>query len=139
VDEAQTSPPRIPDDAFVVRFGETASKTFVDGIKIGIERRGQQGREPLIGISVVCRPGLEADSVAALTTQWPGLEGRGLPHPRLQDATVGAIRARGYDVVADEPPPGHALVVFREIPSEDDRVNLLGAFSPLRDNPLGGA
>jgi hypothetical protein len=111
----------------------------MDAIKIGLEVRKQQGRTPLIGISVACRPDLDPDSVAALTKLWPGTEGRGLPHPRVQDATVGTIRARGYDVVADEPPPGHALVIFNEVPTEEDRVNLLTAFSAPRNSPIGGS
>src|SRR5260221_6559595 len=111
----------------------------MNAIRTNPERRRLEGRPnpDVPNISVVCRAGVgNPDDVLAITKEWPGWEGRGAPHGKVQHATVGAIRQRGYDVVQDEPPPGHALVAFSHAPTEQDRINLLGAVDPVRDNPL---
>jgi hypothetical protein len=48
---------------------------------------------------------------------------------------VGEIRAEGYDVVLDEPPPGHALIMLPRTPAEEDYVTISRLFQPPRPNP----
>jgi hypothetical protein len=37
---------------------------------------------------------------------------------------VGKIRAAGFDVVRDEPPGGHALIMLPRLPTDDDYVTI---------------
>jgi hypothetical protein len=78
-------------------------------------------------ISVRSKEGLTANELAAIDPP--------LAYPRIRETTVGAVRAVGYDVVRDEPPPAHALVMLPSIPADDDYLKISSALGEPRDNP----
>jgi hypothetical protein len=48
---------------------------------------------------------------------------------------VGKIREAGYDVVQDEPPEGHALIMLPKVPTDLDYQRISDIFGPPRPNP----
>lgn len=62
-----------------------------------------------------------------------------VPHPRIRETTVGRLRAAGYDVVRDEPPEGHALIMLPRLPTDRDYVSISELFGPPRLSPVRDA
>lgn len=86
-------------------------------------------------ISVWASADLGADGIARWVRERdPSCEH--LPHNRLQESTVRAIRACGADVVLTEPPEGHHSVRLPAPPTDDDLRALMAAFDPPRRNPV---
>lgn len=110
----------LPDEAVVIRFGLSAPDTLRKTALAHYDKRGD------LAISVVCRAGKTADELAARGT---------LPHPRIRQTTVGRIRSAGYNVIADEPPEDHALIMLPRLPTDDDWITISNLFDPPRENP----
>jgi hypothetical protein len=118
----------IPDHAIVVRGGVMTETNLRSSLERSMREDG------VYDISVWVSADLDADGIA----QWvrerdPGCEQ--LPHNRLQESTVGAIRACGADVLLTEPPPGHHSVRFSTRPTDGNLQALVAAFDPPRRNP----
>jgi hypothetical protein len=114
-------PERLPDEAVVVRGGLLSSESMDTSVNTHFDEFGEYA------LSVSCRPGLTADGIA---------QEAGIPHPKLRESTVGAIRAIGYDVLASEQHgPAHAEVAFSYPPGDADWEALQGVFGPARPNP----
>ena len=111
---------RLPDAAVIARGGESSPPTLH---KSALAEHDDSGT---LGISAVSRPDMTADEIAFLGE---------IPHPKLRETTVGALRAAGYDVIPDEPPPGHALITLPAIPADEDYVAISDLFGPTRPNP----
>lgn len=58
-----------------------------------------------------------------------------LAYTKIRETTVGALRAAGYDVIPDEPPPTHALIVLRRVPADEDYRVVSEVFGEPRENP----
>jgi hypothetical protein len=114
-------PPRLPDAAVVVRGGLSAPRTLH---RTALEHFDKHG---LFAISAASLPDMSADELAAVAQ---------LPHPRIRETTVGAIRRAGHDVVPDEPPPAHALITLPRLPTDDDYMTIADLFGPPRPNPV---
>jgi hypothetical protein len=112
--------PVLPDEALVVRLGLSAPDTLRKTALAHFDDHGE------FAISVVSLPHATVDELAHLA---------GLPHPRLRTTTVGAIRAVGFDVVPDEPPPGHALITLPRLPADEDYAAIADVFGPPEPNP----
>lgn len=81
----------LPDDALLVRGGQNLPENFAHGSGVAV---GVDGK--LQGVSVNCTPGL---SVGELTAPIPATGYPGIPINQVGMTTVGAVRARGGDVV----------------------------------------
>jgi hypothetical protein len=112
---------RLPDEAVVVRFGVAAPDTLRKSAL------AQHDETSDFGLSVVSLPGKSADELARLA---------GLRHPKIRETTVATIRRAGYEVVPDEPPEGHALIMLPRLPTDDDYQRVSDVFSPPRPNPV---
>lgn len=112
---------RLPDDAVVMRYGLSSPDTLHKTALAHHDARGD------FAISARSRPGMTAEQLALLEpTQG---------HAKMRASTVGAFRRAGYDVVPDEPPPGHALIMLPRLPVDDDYVVASATFSEPRNNP----
>ncbi len=87
-------------------------------------------------LSVFCLPGFDdGDEVARRCAA--------LNNDKYRESRVGLIREAGYDVVRNEPPPGHALIKLPSPPSEEGSreywrghwENLKAIFAKAKDNP----
>ena len=119
--EATADQDRLPDDAVVVRFGLSAPDVLHKTALAHHDKRGD------FAISVASLPDRSADELARLGA---------LRHPRIRETTVGRIREVGYDVVPDEPPEGHALIMLARHPADDDYETISNAFDDPRPNPV---
>jgi hypothetical protein len=81
----------LPDDALVVRGGQNLPDNFAQGSGVAV---GTDGK--LQGVSVNAGVGLSVEELTApvVQTGYPGI-----PNTQVGVTTVGAIRARGGDVV----------------------------------------
>jgi hypothetical protein len=111
---------RLPDGAVVIRFGESVPETLRKTALAHHDERGD------FAISAVSRAGATADELASLGA---------LAHPKIRETTVGRIRAAGYDVISDELPEGHALIMLPRLPADDDWTAISDLFDPPRLNP----
>jgi hypothetical protein len=112
---------RLLDEAVVVRGGlstaETLSKTALAHYDVYDE----------YAVSVRSAPGMTADELAYVKPP--------LPQQNLRETTVGALRQAGFDVVRDEPPPKHALIMLEPVPTDDDYLRITAIFGTPRANP----
>ena len=81
-------------------------------------------------ISARSLPGMTADDLASVEPP--------LVHPKLRETTVGELRAAGYDVTRDGPPPAYALIMLPRLPADEDYDTVSAAFSAPRENPAYG-
>jgi hypothetical protein len=86
----------LPDDALVVRGGQNLPENLAKGSGVMVGAGGKLRR-----VSVNCAPGL---SVQELTAPLPQTGYPGIPNNQVGVTTVGAVRAKGGDVV---PAPTH--------------------------------
>lgn len=119
----------LPDHAVVVRGGVMTEKNLRSSFERSFREDG------VYDISVWASAQLDADGIAHWVRQRdPNCEH--LPHNRLQESTVGAIRGCGADVLLTEPPEGHHSVRFPVSPTDDQVEALMAAFDPPRRNPV---
>src|SRR3954453_14452603 len=104
----------LPEEAVVVRGGLSAAETLAMTAFAHYDVHGD------FAISVRSKPGMTADEMAHVEPA--------LPQPRLRETTVGDLRAAGYDVVRDEPPPTHALIMLDPFPADDVYVRIASIF-----------
>jgi hypothetical protein len=116
-------PPRLPDEAVVVRGGESSARTLHKSALDHHDKRGD------FAISVASLPDMSADDLAVVAQ---------IPHPKIRETTVGVIRHAGYNVVRDEPPEGHALITLPRLPADTDFVTIADLLGPTRVNPATG-
>jgi len=119
--------PQLPGNAVVIRGGGMAN---LDEMRLSIlEEGGVSGR---FGLSVCCRSGMTANQIAQLVGNVR------LPHPRMRETTVQALRDVGVDVALDEENegPGHALVIFNDAPTQAELSAVVQVFGPPQDNPV---
>jgi hypothetical protein len=112
----------IPDDAFVVRYGESmkAPALALASFKHSLAHGGEYA------ISVNCIPGLAPDEIAA--------RGR-RPNKRYCFTTAGAIRAAGFTFSGENAPDGHMNIILPAPPSSDDLDKLAACFTGSGANP----
>jgi hypothetical protein len=81
----------LPDDALVVRGGQSLPESFAKGSGVTVAADGK-----LQGVSVNCAPGLSVEELTAPNSQtgYPGI-----PNNQVGVSTVGAVRAGGGVVV----------------------------------------
>jgi hypothetical protein len=118
--EDAQQPSRLPDGAVVVRGGESSPRTLHKNALDHYDKRGE------FAISVASLPDMSADDLSVVAE---------IPHPKIRETTVGAIRELGYDVVRDEPPEGHALITLPRLPADGDYVTISDLLGPTRVNP----
>jgi hypothetical protein len=111
----------LPDEAVVIRGGLSSADTLR---KTALAHYDDQGA---FAISARSLPDMTADELAHVEPP--------LPQPRLRDTTVGALRRAGYDVIPDEPPPAHALIMLPRLPADEDYVAVSATFAEPRENP----
>jgi hypothetical protein len=119
-DESQT---RFSDEAVVMRGGLSAPDTLAKTALAHFDTYGE------FAISCRSKMGMSADELAAVD---PPL----VQYPWIRETTAGELRSAGYDVVPDEPPPAHALIMLPRIPTDDDYVRIEATLSEQRPNPL---
>lgn len=83
--------------------------------------------ESVFAISCRSKPDMTADELASVEPPTLGLW--------LRETTVGTLRGAGYNVVPDEPPPAHALVMLPAVPADDDYLRVSAIFGDQRPNP----
>jgi hypothetical protein len=115
--------PPLPDEAVVIRGGISTPETLH---KTALAHRDDH---PDFAISCRSLPQMSADD---LTRVEPPL----VNYPRLRETTVGVLRKAGYDVIRDEPPPAHALIMLPPLPADEDYLVISAAFSQPRENPV---
>lgn len=120
-DEPDKGVGRLPDEAVVMRFGLSTPETLH---KTALAHHDKAGD---FAISARSLPGATADALAKVEPR--------MGHAKLRETTVGALRAAGYDVIRDEPPPAHALIMLPRLPVDDDYVVVSATFGPARNNP----
>lgn len=111
---------RLPDDSVVVRGGLMFPADLARGVQSHFDTEG------VYALSVFSAAGRTADEIAIAVP---------LPHPKIRTSTVGRVRVAGYDVVSSPGPPGHADLLFREPPTDDDWRTMDRIFDPPRANP----
>ncbi len=112
---------RLPDTAIVVRAGIMQYVHTMESILEHFDLEGEYG------LSVLSYPELSTEELATLA---------GLRHIRVRVATVAALREAGYDVRHDPNESDvHALVVFRDEPTDIDYEALDGVFGDPIPNP----
>jgi hypothetical protein len=119
--ESEREAAPLPDEAVVMRFGVSTPETLH---KTALAHHDKAGD---FAISARSLPGATADALARVEPR--------MGHAKLRETTVGALRAAGYDVIRDEPPPAHALIMLPRLPADDDYVVVSTTFGPARDNP----
>jgi hypothetical protein len=112
---------RLPDEAAVTRGGLSTAET------LEATAVAHNDLYDVYAISVRAAMGMTADELALAPPP--------LPQPKIREATVGAIRKAGYDVVPDEPPPNHALIMLPALPADDDYLRITSILGPARPNP----
>lgn len=110
----------LPDDAVVVRGGLMLPADFARGVQSHFDTEG------VYALSVFSTARRTADEIAIAVP---------LPHPKIRTSTVGRVRAAGYDVVSSPGPPGHADLLLRKPPTDDDWRTLDRIFDVPRANP----
>lgn len=122
--------PPFPDDAFVLRAGVLeVSSLEANATNHMVDTLHETGRLEW-AISVACRGGVSVDELAKEAGEkvWKFSE-----RPRMRASTVGALRARGYDVVPDDLP--HALILLPKSPAGADYVAVESTFGAVIANP----
>jgi hypothetical protein len=114
----------LPDEAVVVRGGLSTPETLH---KTALAHHDEHG---YFAISARSLPSMAADDLARVTPP--------LAHRTLRETTVGAFRAAGYEVVPDEPPLAHALIILPRLPADEDYVTVSAVFGQSRQNPAYG-
>ena len=61
-----------------------------------------------------------------------------LAHPWIRATTVGELRNGGYDVIMDEPPPAHALIMLPRVPADHDFLTIASVLGEPCRNPAQG-
>lgn len=112
---------RLPDEAIVTRGGLSTADTLCKTALAHFDVHNE------FGISVRCKPPMTADQLALVDPP--------LPQKQLRETTVGALREAGFDVVPDEPPPTHALIMLQPVPTDDDYLRITAIFGQPRQNP----
>jgi hypothetical protein len=82
------------------------------------------------GVSVVSLPGTTADEILRATPSCL------VPHRKVRESTVGAIRRIGLDVRPSGARPEHATLMLPDPLTDDRWEDLTGAFSAPRRNPV---
>jgi hypothetical protein len=111
----------LPDEAVVVRGGLSTPDTLH---KSALAHYDEEG---MFAISVRSRPDTAAEDLARVDPP--------LLYPKMRATTVGMLRGVGYDVVPDEPPPAHALIMLPRVPADDDYVTVSAIFGEPTSNP----
>jgi hypothetical protein len=121
--EPRGDPRTLPDEAVVIRGGISTPQT--------LHKTALAHRDGHADFAISCRslPQMSADDLARVD---PPL----VRYPRLRETTVGVLRSAGYDVVRDEPPPAHALIMLPPLPADEDYLVISASFSEPRENPL---
>jgi hypothetical protein len=119
------APALLPDEAVVVRGGLSSPMTLAKNA-LGHHDDPANVRGDF-AISACSLPNMSAEDLARIGQ---------VPHPRIRETTVGRLRAAGYDVIRDEPPQGHALIMLPRLPTDRDYVTISALFDPPRLNPL---
>jgi len=114
---------RLPDEAVVMRGGRSRPDTLSKTALAHYDECGD------FAISVRSRPGATADDLARVDPPM-------ITYARLRETTVGALRAAGYNVIPDEPPPAHALIMLPRLPTDEDYEAVSTAFGEPRANPV---
>jgi len=112
----------IPDDAVVIRYGETmrTSDLAFAALKHSLRHGG------VFALSVNTIPGLSPEETAAAGRR---------PNRRFCFTTAGAIRDAGFtfsDKIDDD---GHTNVILPSPPSADDLAQFAACFTGTGDNP----
>lgn len=119
--EDERAAERLPDSAVVIR----GSYTNYGNYRVSVENHYDNYDE--YALSVFCLPGCDSgEEVARDCCEFHG--------EVFREATVGQIRAAGYEVVRNEPPLGHALIKGLT-PSRDDWQRLRGVLGDIKTNP----
>jgi len=113
---------RLPDEAVVMRGGLSTAETLHKNSLAHYDEFA------VFAISVRSIGGLTADDLARMDPP--------LAHPRFRETTVGELRVAGYDVIPDEPPPAHALIMLPQLPADDDYIKISALLSDPRENPV---
>jgi hypothetical protein len=119
------------DEDVIVRAGELRVGDFRKSVEVCRERGG------FYGLSFFSFPGMDAREIAmevGVVREETGF--RLMPNPSMRQSTVGAVRALGYSLDADNCPRGHVTLRFAEAPTDDDWEALDGVFRPPEDNPI---
>lgn len=118
-DEKATS--RLPDEAAAIRAGYMKFKNFEVSTDNHYEHHGEHA------LSVFCLSDCdEGEEVARCCPDFN--------RDVFREATVGSIRAVGYNVESNEPPYGHALVKLPSS-SREDWQKLNTVFEKAKENP----
>jgi hypothetical protein len=117
-DGAETT---LPDEAVVVRGGLSTPETLHKSALAHFDEKG------VFALSVRSRPPMSAEELARVDPP--------MLHPRMRATTVGVLRRAGYDVIPDEPPPAHALIMLPGVPADDDYVTVSAIFGEPTSNP----
>jgi hypothetical protein len=111
----------LPDEAVVVRGGVMNPKDLEVSAHSHFDEFGAYA------LSVHSRAEMSADEISAFA---------GIPHGKIRETTVGALRGAGYSVVPSEQHgPAHADLQLPYPPSSSDWQALDDAFSEPRPNP----
>jgi hypothetical protein len=111
----------LPDEAVVISCGLSTADTLR---KTALAHYDDQG---VFAISARSLQGMTPDDLARVEPP--------LPQRRLRETTVGVLRVAGYDVIPDEPPPTHALIMLPRLPADEDYVAVSAIFGEPRENP----
>jgi hypothetical protein len=119
----------LPDEAIVIRGGVIKMENIGSAFEICFREEG------VYEISVCASRELDAISLARWVRERDP-DCKRIPHSRIQQSTVGAIRAAGADVLLTEPPPGHYSIRFQAAPTDKQLVALVAAFDEPQPNPV---
>jgi hypothetical protein len=111
----------LPDEAVVVRGGLSTPDTLHKSALAHYDAEG------VFAISARSLPGMTASCLAHIEPA--------LPQRRLRATTVGDLRAASHDVIPDEPPPAHALIMLPRVPADEDYVTVSATFGEPQENP----
>jgi hypothetical protein len=124
-ENAENGPPdapvRLPADTIVVRGGRSTPDTL---LKTALSHFDAHG---CFAISVRAKPGMTATELAVVEPP--------LAHPVIRATTAGALRRLGYEVVPDEPPPAHALIMLPDVPAGHEYHEISHVFGDAAENP----
>lgn len=107
--------------SFLLKREAAAINVENDLLKFRLAEKG------VFALSVRSRPPMSAEELARVDPP--------MLHPRMRATTVGVLRRAGYDVIPDEPPPAHALIMLPGVPADDDYVTVSAIFGEPTSNP----
>jgi hypothetical protein len=121
----------LPDGAVVVKGGVLGDP---DGLRESaqdyFDETEREAGEGIYGVSVCSLPERDAKEILLAIPK-----SKRLPHSKIRQATVGALRACGYDV-SPSGWFGHATLKLMDLPTEDDWRTLNETFAQPERNPV---